>query len=121
MLSIVFGLILLGNTLVAVATLPWVLGVMGILFGFLAIVMAFVVRGRQKEEAEMLRRRKPPRYAATTGAAQHAAGYPTAGRRPRRMQASRHGRGWGELRWDGRCSRCSSAGAAASQAAARPG
>ena len=65
-LSIVFGLILLGNTLVAAVTLPWVLGVLAILFGFLAIVMAFVVRSREKQEAELLRRRQaatvmPPR------------------------------------------------------------
>ena len=67
-LSIIFGFILLGNTLVAAATLPLVLGWLGILFGFLAIVMAFVVRGREKQEAEMIRRRAavtviPPRPA----------------------------------------------------------
>jgi uncharacterized membrane protein HdeD (DUF308 family)/predicted flap endonuclease-1-like 5' DNA nuclease len=70
-LSILFGLILLGNTLIAALTLPWVLGISGVVLGFLAIIMAFVVRSRQKQAAEELRRRQaatvmPPRPVPTS-------------------------------------------------------
>jgi uncharacterized membrane protein HdeD (DUF308 family) len=43
-LSIIFGIILLGNTLIAVALLPWVLGFTFIFGGIAAIVMAFRLR-----------------------------------------------------------------------------
>jgi uncharacterized membrane protein HdeD (DUF308 family) len=43
-LSIVFGIILLANTLIAAATLPIVLGIFGIAGGILAIIMAFRIR-----------------------------------------------------------------------------
>ncbi|MBE2221503.1 MAG: HdeD family acid-resistance protein [Anaerolineae bacterium] len=43
-ISILFGLILLGNTLIAAATLPWVLGVFGIIGGIFAIVAAFKMK-----------------------------------------------------------------------------
>jgi uncharacterized membrane protein HdeD (DUF308 family) len=43
-LSILFGLILLGNALLAAATLPIVLGIFGIVGGILAIIMAFRMR-----------------------------------------------------------------------------
>jgi uncharacterized membrane protein HdeD (DUF308 family) len=43
-LSIVFGIILLANTLIAAATLPIVLGIFGIVGGLLAIIMAFRMR-----------------------------------------------------------------------------
>jgi uncharacterized membrane protein HdeD (DUF308 family) len=39
--NIIFGLILLGNTLVSVALLPWVLGAWALVGGIAAIVMAF--------------------------------------------------------------------------------
>jgi uncharacterized membrane protein HdeD (DUF308 family) len=40
-ISMVFGIILLSNTLIAAATLPWVLGVFAIIGGIFAIVAAF--------------------------------------------------------------------------------
>jgi len=40
-LNIIFGLILLGNSMIAVATLPWVLGAFALVGGISAIVMAF--------------------------------------------------------------------------------
>ncbi len=43
-LSIIFGIILLGNTLIAVALLPWVLGFTFIFGGIAAIFMAFRLR-----------------------------------------------------------------------------
>lgn len=43
-LSIVFGIILLANTMLAAATLPLVLGIFGIVGGILAIIMAFRMR-----------------------------------------------------------------------------
>ena len=43
-LSIVFGIILLANTMLAAATLPLVLGIFGIAGGILAIIMAFRLR-----------------------------------------------------------------------------
>jgi uncharacterized membrane protein HdeD (DUF308 family) len=43
-INIIFGLILLGNTLIATATLPWVLGGFAIVGGIAAIVMAFRLR-----------------------------------------------------------------------------
>lgn len=43
-LSIVFGIILLANTLIAAATLPIVLGIFSIAGGILAIIMAFRIR-----------------------------------------------------------------------------
>lgn len=43
-LSIVFGIILLANTLIAAATLPVVLGIFGIVGGILAIITAFRMR-----------------------------------------------------------------------------
>jgi len=43
-LSIIFGIILLGNTVIAVALLPWVLGFTFIFGGIAAVVMAFRLR-----------------------------------------------------------------------------
>jgi uncharacterized membrane protein HdeD (DUF308 family) len=43
-LSIIFGIILLANTLLAATTLPLVLGIFGIVGGILAIIMAFRMR-----------------------------------------------------------------------------
>ena len=43
-LSIVFGIILLANTMLAATTLPLVLGIFGIVGGILAIIMAFRMR-----------------------------------------------------------------------------
>ena len=43
-INIIFGLLLLGNTLIAAATLPWVLGAFAIVGGIAAIVMAFRLR-----------------------------------------------------------------------------
>jgi uncharacterized membrane protein HdeD (DUF308 family) len=40
-INIIFGVILLGNSLIATATLPWVLGGFAIVGGIVAIVMAF--------------------------------------------------------------------------------
>lgn len=40
-LNIIFGLILLGNKLIAVATLPWILGAFALVGGIAAIIMAF--------------------------------------------------------------------------------
>ncbi|MBP6015269.1 MAG: DUF308 domain-containing protein [Candidatus Promineofilum sp.] len=40
-LNVIFGLILLGNTMIAVATLPWVLGAFALVGGISAIVLAF--------------------------------------------------------------------------------
>jgi len=43
-LSILFGLVLVANPLLAAIGLPWVLGIFGIVGGFAAIVMAFRLR-----------------------------------------------------------------------------
>lgn len=43
-INIIFGVILLGNTMVATATLPWVVGAFAIVGGIAAIVMAFRMR-----------------------------------------------------------------------------
>jgi uncharacterized membrane protein HdeD (DUF308 family) len=43
-ISILFGFILLGNTLIAAATLPWVLGIFGIVGGIFAIIAAFKMK-----------------------------------------------------------------------------
>jgi uncharacterized membrane protein HdeD (DUF308 family) len=43
-LSIIFGIILLGNVFVAGLALPWVLGIFGIVGGIFAIIMAFRLR-----------------------------------------------------------------------------
>ena len=40
-INIIFGIILLSNTLIAAATLPWLLGIFAIVGGIAAIVMAF--------------------------------------------------------------------------------
>lgn len=40
-INIIFGVLLLGNTLIAAATLPWVLGGFAIVGGIAAIIMAF--------------------------------------------------------------------------------
>lgn len=40
-INIIFGVILLGNSMIATATLPWVLGGFAIVGGIVAIVMAF--------------------------------------------------------------------------------
>ncbi len=40
-INIIFGMILLGNSMIAVATLPWVLGGFAIVGGIASIVMAF--------------------------------------------------------------------------------
>ena len=51
-LSILFGLILLFNPLLAALSVPWVLGILGIAGGILAIFGAFGLRRMQKETAE---------------------------------------------------------------------
>ena len=43
-INIIFGVILLGNTLIATATLPWVLGAVAIVGGITAIYMALRLR-----------------------------------------------------------------------------
>ncbi|WP_374686724.1 HdeD family acid-resistance protein [Promineifilum sp.] len=43
-INILFGVILLGNTLIATATLPWVIGAFAIVGGISAIFMAFRLR-----------------------------------------------------------------------------
>jgi len=43
-ISIVFGIILLSNTLIAAATLPYVLGIFGIVGGIFAIIAAFKMK-----------------------------------------------------------------------------
>jgi uncharacterized membrane protein HdeD (DUF308 family) len=43
-INIIFGVILLGNTLIATATLPWVLGAFAVVGGIFAIIMAFRLR-----------------------------------------------------------------------------
>ena len=43
-INIIFGLILLGNTLIAAATLPWVLGAFALIGGIATVVMAFRLR-----------------------------------------------------------------------------
>ena len=43
-INIIFGLLLLGNTLIAAATLPWVLGIFAIVGGIATVVMAFRLR-----------------------------------------------------------------------------
>lgn len=43
-ISILFGFILLGNTLIAAATLPWVLGIFGVVGGIFTIIAAFKIR-----------------------------------------------------------------------------
>ncbi len=43
-ISILFGFILLGNTLIAAATLPWILGIFGIIGGIFTIVAAFKMK-----------------------------------------------------------------------------
>ncbi|MFO7663784.1 MAG: DUF308 domain-containing protein [Chloroflexota bacterium] len=42
--NIILGIILLANTMIAVAILPWILGVFAIVGGIAAIVMAFRLR-----------------------------------------------------------------------------
>ncbi|MDD1709299.1 MAG: DUF308 domain-containing protein [Methanoregulaceae archaeon] len=48
LLSVIFGLILLIHPYLATLALPFVLGVLGIVFGFAAIIGAFIVRSKQK-------------------------------------------------------------------------
>lgn len=43
-ISILFGFVLLGNTLIAAATLPWVLGIFAIIGGIFTIVAAFKMK-----------------------------------------------------------------------------
>ncbi|NJN84082.1 MAG: hypothetical protein HC802_18615 [Caldilineaceae bacterium] len=43
-ISIIFGLILLGSPLIAAATLPFIIGIFGIVGGIAAIIMAFRMR-----------------------------------------------------------------------------
>jgi uncharacterized membrane protein HdeD (DUF308 family) len=43
-ISMLFGVILLGNTLIAAATLPWVLGIFGVVGGIFTIVAAFRIK-----------------------------------------------------------------------------
>ncbi len=43
-INIIFGLILLGNTLIAAATLPWVLGAFALIGGIATVFMAFRLR-----------------------------------------------------------------------------
>ena len=43
-LGIIFGLILLFNPLVGAAVLPWVLGIVGIVGGIAAVVMALRIK-----------------------------------------------------------------------------
>jgi uncharacterized membrane protein HdeD (DUF308 family) len=50
-LSIVLGILLLGNTLLSAATLPWVYGSFMIVGGIIAIFAAFRQRGQQKAVA----------------------------------------------------------------------
>jgi len=57
-LSIIFGLILLANPMLATLGLPLVLGIFGIVFGVIAIFGAFRAR-REAKEAEMARQAKP--------------------------------------------------------------
>lgn len=51
-LSILFGMILLFNPLLAALSVPWVLGILGIAGGIMAIFGAFGLRRMQKETAE---------------------------------------------------------------------
>ena len=51
-LSILFGLILLFNPILAALSVPWVLGILGIAGGILAIFGAFGLRRMQKESAQ---------------------------------------------------------------------
>jgi predicted flap endonuclease-1-like 5' DNA nuclease len=51
-LSILFGLILLGNPFLAALGLPIILGIMGIVFGVIAIFGAFRFRNAEKEAAQ---------------------------------------------------------------------
>ena len=44
-LSILFGILLLGNSLAATVMLPWIIGIFMIVGGIFAIVMAFRLRG----------------------------------------------------------------------------
>lgn len=46
--SVILGLILLFNPYLSTLALPFVLGILGIIFGFAAIVGAFMVRSQQK-------------------------------------------------------------------------
>jgi uncharacterized membrane protein HdeD (DUF308 family) len=48
LVSVIFGLILLIQPSVATLTLPFVLGILGIVFGFAAIVSSFMIRSAQK-------------------------------------------------------------------------
>jgi uncharacterized membrane protein HdeD (DUF308 family)/predicted flap endonuclease-1-like 5' DNA nuclease len=57
-LSIIFGLILLANPMLATIGLPFVLGIFGIVFGVIAIFGAFRLR-REAKEAEMARQARP--------------------------------------------------------------
>jgi len=48
LLSVIIGIIILINPYLATIALPFVLGILGIIFGFAAIVGAFMVRSAQK-------------------------------------------------------------------------
>jgi uncharacterized membrane protein HdeD (DUF308 family) len=48
LLSVIIGIIILVNPYLATIALPFVLGILGIVFGFAAIVGAFMVRSAQK-------------------------------------------------------------------------
>ncbi|MCB0157934.1 MAG: DUF308 domain-containing protein, partial [Caldilineaceae bacterium] len=43
-ISIIFGIILLGQPLLSAAVLPWVLGIFGIVGGIFAVIAAFRLR-----------------------------------------------------------------------------
>jgi len=47
LLSVLFGLILLVHPYLATLALPFVLGVLGIVLGFAAIIGAFMIRSKQ--------------------------------------------------------------------------
>ena len=50
LLSIIFGCLILAEPFAATIAVPFVFGVIGIVFGFAAIVGSFMVRSAQKEE-----------------------------------------------------------------------
>ena len=50
-LNALFGLILLGNSLVATTMLPWILGILGLVGGIFLIIISFQVRSAEKKAA----------------------------------------------------------------------
>jgi uncharacterized membrane protein HdeD (DUF308 family)/predicted flap endonuclease-1-like 5' DNA nuclease len=72
LISIIFGIFILANPLASALAIPWVFGSLGIVFGFLAVIIAFRLRGEAKkmEAAQAQAPAAPVPTMARTGAAE---------------------------------------------------